>query len=306
MPPDLFHRPPAIYRWWLCLAAAMAPRAARSACLARWLAALEDWWILVERGELPGADRGQVARWIGEAFREALGLRFGGGFLRRWMRGPALLLAAGPLVLAAIALVSHGFLCTRTIIAVELHPCEYIPYGHDAAWSLSAFDLVFAHAFTLVFTLVVGASLVVLTHRPLKGNGWRYWWFLTIKITWVAIAIPLLWIESGALMRAAFRHHFGILALLCVTSALALIVGFGASLAWCFGDQRRRCPVCLRRLVLPVTIGSWASVLEPVTTELVCEEGHGSLSMFELAAGPNDRWVALDASWRPLFDRERV
>jgi len=54
---------------------------------------------------------------------------------------------------------------------------------------------------------------------------------------------------------------------------------------------------------MPVMIGSWASVFEPVTTELLCEEGHGSLCVPE--TGQPDRWTPLDASWRELFDSKR-
>jgi hypothetical protein len=51
---------------------------------------------------------------------------------------------------------------------------------------------------------------------------------------------------------------------------------------------------------MPVTMGSWASVFEPVTTEMLCHEGHGSLSVVEGDIGGGDRWVALDTSWRGL------
>ncbi len=64
-------------------------------------------------------------------------------------------------------------------------------------------------------------------------------------------------------------------------TTLAFLGGFGVSVIWVFSDQRRRCPVCLRRLERPVTFGSWASMFEPVTTEFVCEEGHGRLSLAE-------------------------
>ena len=75
---------------------------------------------------------------------------------------------------------------------------------------------------------------------------------------------------------------------------------------WCVVDQRKRCPVCLSRLALPVTLGSWSSsLLDPVTTEFVCERGHGSLAMPETAASSaeRDRWTEMDESWRDLFTR---
>jgi hypothetical protein len=72
---------------------------------------------------------------------------------------------------------------------------------------------------------------------------------------------------------------------------------------WSLADQRRRCPVCLGRLEMPVTLGSWASVFEPPTTEFLCADGHGSLSVQEAEPTAADRWIALDSSWRSLFRR---
>jgi hypothetical protein len=55
-----------------------------------------------------------------------------------------------------------------------------------------------------------------------------------------------------------------------------------------------------------VTLGSWSSsLLDPVTTEFVCERGHGSLAMPETDASSaeRDRWTGMDDSWRDLFTR---
>ena len=76
--------------------------------------------------------------------------------------------------------------------------------------------------------------------------------------------------------------------------AIAYIAAFGWAVLWSLADQQRRCPVCLRRLVLPVRIGSWASVFEPVTTEWICEAGHGSLCAREVETGQPDHWIAED------------
>ena len=45
-------------------------------------------------------------------------------------------------------------------------------------------------------------------------------------------------------------------------------------------------------------MGSWGSMFDPATTEFLCDEGHGALSLAESEIGEGDRWVALDASWR--------
>ena len=81
-------------------------------------------------------------------------------------------------------------------------------------------------------------------------------------------------------------------------ATLAFLGGFGLAAIWVFDDQRRRCPECLRRLLRPVTMGSWGSMFDPVTTEFLCDEGHGALSLAESEIGEGDRWVSLDSSWR--------
>ncbi len=56
-------------------------------------------------------------------------------------------------------------------------------------------------------------------------------------------------------------------------------------------------------MAMPVTMGSWASVFDPVTTELLCDSGHGSLCLQETESG-SDRWTGMDKSWSDLFDRK--
>ena len=47
---------------------------------------------------------------------------------------------------------------------------------------------------------------------------------------------------------------------------------------WFWRDLGRRCPVCLDRLVLPLTAGRWDRLLlNPQMTESVCAHGHGAL-----------------------------
>lgn len=66
-------------------------------------------------------------------------------------------------------------------------------------------------------------------------------------------------------------------------------------------DQRSRCPTCFERLSMPVTLGSWSSLLlDRPATEYVCPAGHGVLLISE-ALHDDDRWTVLDESWRDLF-----
>jgi hypothetical protein len=85
---------------------------------------------------------------------------------------------------------------------------------------------------------------------------------------------------------------------LCCTGALYLAV-------W---DQRYRCRVCLRRLRMPVTTGSWSRMLQfgRPRIEYICPYGHGTLREAELQicglenpewkAHSGDIWAELESS----------
>jgi hypothetical protein len=119
------------------------------------------------------------------------------------------------------------------------------------------------------------------------------------------VAIPaLLWMETASVFRQ--RLEGGVrLEFAGVLSALVFLPVCACAIWWSFADQRRRCPVCLQQLGMPVTMGSWASVLDPATTELVCDSGHGSLCVPESTEGAPDRWTNLDPSWRELFSGKK-
>jgi hypothetical protein len=71
-------------------------------------------------------------------------------------------------------------------------------------------------------------------------------------------------------------------------------------------DQRSRCPACQQRLRMPVSIGSWSSlILDRPTTEYVCPKGHGALVVSEALHDP-DHWTVFDESWRDLFEESGV
>jgi hypothetical protein len=72
---------------------------------------------------------------------------------------------------------------------------------------------------------------------------------------------------------------------------------------WSFHDQFGRCRSCLRRLGVQVDIGNAArSLLELTGTELVCNEGHGTLHVpiMESSCVDWERWTYLDNSWHTL------
>lgn len=157
-----------------------------------------------------------------------------------------------------------------------------------------------------VFAMISGLVLVAREHRLTAARGWRYWTFLSSK-TLLAVALPLLaWLESGAFFRT-FQPVLGSGAGIGRILAALLFVGTcSGALWWTFADQRRRCPACLRQLAMPVTVGSPASVFEPVLTELICPNGHGALSLPGMESDRPDRWVVLDSSWDGLFKNKSM
>jgi hypothetical protein len=294
--------PPVIAIWLLRLASCLAPQPARREWHSRWKCRLVNLWILVERGELALNPRAETVFLIRAALANAFWLRFNRAGLRYWVRGPGFVVTGAAFALLLLAVLSRGFAATRAVIsaAIEwqvdpLNPLDPRQMRYDPRG-----DVVVAHVVPIAMALMIGVVLVLIGRLSLGHCGWRYWLFLVVKVAGVTVLVPLLWLEGGAALWRQISQELLRAWIAGVGSTLAFLGGFGVSVIWVFSDQRRRCPVCLRRLARPVTFGSWASMFEPVTTEFVCEEGHGSLSLAESEIGAGDRWVALDSSWRGL------
>lgn len=292
--------PPALCRWLLRMAGRLAPPALRPEWRKRWNSRLSNLCILVDRGEVAGRDRAELMLICRDALRNAFWLRFNRAGLRHWTLGPQFvmaLVAAGALLLA---LLSHGFRTTRSIVdaAIEwnIEPIEFIGSRHLPYDPRG--DLVVGHVVPIVLALAIGAALVAIGRLSLGRYGWRYWVYLAVKIISVIVLVPLLWVEGSRWLWLLLTPEVLRVWVAGFGATLVFLGGFGLAAIWVFDDQRRRCPVCLHRLARPVTLGSWASMFEPVTTEFLCDEGHGALSLAETEMGEGDRWVSLDASWR--------
>jgi hypothetical protein len=223
-------------------------------------------------------------------------MRFSKDSLRRWLRGPGLVVVSTCAMLLLFAILTRGFVVTRSLIEIARH----LRYASPQMTGAREGALV-AYGFPILFALATGIVMVAIGRLPLRTYGWRYWSFLLFKTASVITILPLLWIEGGFALRAnipnvPLRVFGGGLGL-----ALIFVAAFGCALLWAFADQRQRCPVCLQRLGMPVTIGSWGSVFDPVATELLCNDGHGSLYSSETRSGEADRWTTFGASWRGLF-----
>ena len=283
---DYRSRPPAACRWLLGLASLMVPPGVRATWRRPWDASLHSLWILAGRGELPGSEAAFLAWWCGDALTSAFLMRCREFDPRRWIRGPAFLMAASAVALLLIAASTHGFAVTRSL----LDALGGVPWGVPGN---SKQDRLVANLLPIAFALAV-SMMAAIGRVSLGGHSWRYRGFLLLKMLMLVMIVPLLWIEGGAALRSLIPNQTVRVLAGGLVLAVVFIGCFGGAVLWSLADQRQRCPVCLRRLVKPVRIGSWASVFEPVTTEWICEAGHGSLCVCEVEAGEPDHWIELE------------
>jgi hypothetical protein len=285
------------------MAGRLTPPEVRCEFRQRWDSRLASLCILVDRGVVAGGDRAELLRLCRDALSSAFWLRFSRAGLRRWILGPRFVMALAAAGAVVLALVSHGFQATRSIVRAAIYsniqPMEFIGHRH-LRYDPSRGDLVVGALVPIMMALTIGATLFAIGRLSVGRYGWRYWFFLTVKIAAVIVLAPLVWIEGSRWLWSLLTPQMLRVYVVGIGTTLAFLGGFGLAAIWVFDDQRRRCPECLRRLARPVTMGSWSSMFEPVTTEFLCDEGHGALSLAESEIGEGDRWVALDASWREL------
>lgn len=285
-------RAPPACRALIRIASWIVPARVRPAWLASRAAELFDWWYLVERGE-PVRDGGVAL--CRRAFADAFSERFGGADPRQLVRAPMFVPIAAAASLLALALASHGFSVTRHIVDIARDMRQNPGSGYDFRG-----DRIAVYAAPIFLALCTGISVLAAGCFSLRARGWRYWSFLGFKALAVVTLVPLVWIELGTSLRHLFSSSAGRI-LTGLITAIALVILIGRAMIWCVADQRRRCRACLRRLVLPVSVGTWGSLFEPSTTEMLCEEGHGALALSDAETDVRDRWTRLDDSWKALF-----
>lgn len=147
--------------------------------------------------------------------------------------------------------------------------------------------------------LIAGISVVAVPNRKTSIRAIA---FFTVNASLTSLIAALAAIEfayaPGMLMSGV--RGFGPE----VVSLWLVIFGFVIAIWWAWDDQRKRCRTCLSRLSMPVQMGSRGHVLmEWMSTELVCPNGHGMLWAPEdpLESHPKDKWLNLDESWQDLF-----
>lgn len=144
--------------------------------------------------------------------------------------------------------------------------------------------------------LMIGVSVAILPAVTSLSLGeypahhWRRWMFLAAKCALVLPIVLFGTLDAFSLIAIQLQGH-------------ALLVGGVIGFRWVLIDQRRRCPVCLRVLTNPTTIGAPSrTLLEWYGTELICTKGHGLLHVPEMRNSYSEqRWLRLDSSWSGLF-----
>jgi hypothetical protein len=291
--------PPRAYRWLIRTASWIVPAAARPPWHARWDSNLRNLWILTERGELHDSALAQFFWLCRHTFAEAFAARVRAADFAHWVRGPWFVTVSSACALFLMGITTRGFPMTRYVYAVAQSLIHYpTSLGrYDPRW-----DVIFRYTFPIVLAAVTAFMLLATSRLPFRRYNWRYWAFLVLKTTALLMLVSLFWIEGGA----ALRRHLPNMTVRALIGGLLFAASYIAASAWTviwsLGDQRLRCPVCLERMMMPVRVGSWSSVLDPAATELLCRSGHGSLCLSESTLNQSDRWIELDPSWRTLFE----
>ena len=144
-----------------------------------------------------------------------------------------------------------------------------------------------------------GCLVILVPNRAVRVRACGYF---AAKVTLTAALVGIAVVEffhAGSLRLSGVRG-FG-----SETASLwFLIFGLVMGVVWAWHDQRKRCRTCLRRLSMPVQMGSRGHMLmDRMSTELVCPTGHGVLWAPDdmLESHPTDQWLKLDDSWKDLF-----
>lgn len=205
---------------------------------------------------VPGRDRREwLAEWTAElahvkSHRPELAARFAcGAITDAFVLWRIERCASDRIAALQVSLYVAATIVTATWLAQHLGPGEAMAHGI----SLAAVPLV--------------ASTATSFDVKLRGDvNQVFWWiYLSCKLAALVLAIHCLGAKLSGTPLAPIAGQF-------------LIASDVLVIRWALDDQRKRCPVCYRRLALPVRIGSRAStLLDWFGTELMCPLEHGVL-----------------------------
>lgn len=142
----------------------------------------------------------------------------------------------------------------------------------------------------------------------------KYWaWFVVKLLAAVGVLLPIdyaihSWARPANIFYShpePFTHDLAYTAVMMVF--FLLCYGILHLIIW---DQRTRCRTCLRRLRMPVVVGSWSNMMlfgQP-RTEYICIYGHGTLKVpeVELTGSKRPDWQKHDDDiWKELESYEK-
>ena len=168
----------------------------------------------------------------------------------------------------------------------------------EGPWCIYEFAIFLALVALPAVTSVSLGDTHVSSHRPSMKQRWSRILFLAVKLILIAA------IGCAASLDLAYSNTIGYSPL---AECLQLLWCFTICLfgfRWAVGDQRKRCPVCLRRVTNPATVGlASRTFLGWNGTEMICMGGHALLHVPSLPTSwfSGQRWLYLDSSWEFLF-----
>lgn len=165
-------------------------------------------------------------------------------------------------------------------------------------WNLYEFALFLALvALPAVSSVSLGETHLT-AHRPSSRESLRRSLFLTGKF--MLIAGIGLFASLDIAYCCTFSYSQGAECLQVISCFAICLSGF----RWALADQRQRCPVCLRRVSNPASVGlASRTFLGWNGTEMICMGGHTLLHVPALPTSwfSDQRWLYLDSSWQFLF-----
>ena len=168
----------------------------------------------------------------------------------------------------------------------------------ETPWGTFSFALFLALLALPAVTSVTLSESTFSSHRPRLGRRIARWLFLVAKLTLIA---AIAWFAALDLAYAGIdgSSQWAPFVQMVATFVICLF-GF----RWAVADQRERCPVCLRRVTHPASVGlASCTFLGWNGTELMCLGGHTLLHVPSLPTSwfGAPRWLYLDHSWDFLF-----
>lgn len=180
-----------------------------------------------------------------------------------------------------------------TLLAVLSATASLLNPAAQMAARLLHSPFILWHPFLVALALLlvsISTPLHVMA-PPHRSSVWL-WTFFALKIALLAVPVYCGTLIAGSLFPPITPH--------------ALLIGYVLGFRWALDDHRRRCPICLRLLSNPVTIGTPSqTLLDWYGTEFICILGHGALyvSGDQLSFDSEQRWQHLDHTWKELFQR---